>query len=85
MELKHFTLEEMIEIAQALKIPHEHLLEQTLPVRDGFVKKGDKVWWRATLGPEHVISDSSTHWNNIKNYPDCYQLNKPKTKTEYFD
>lgn len=57
--------------------------KDTLPVRDGVVGRGDKVWWRNEYHPEHVYA--AEHWYNIRNYPDAYQLAKPKTRSIYED
>lgn len=50
---------------------------QSLPVRDGKVFKGDRVWWRSVDGPELV--DATADWANILAHPDLYQLERPKT------
>lgn len=57
--------------------------EETLPVRDGVVRKDTKVWWRGNDGPQLITAGDE--WVNIKEYPDAYQLKEPKTKVEYLD
>jgi len=54
-----------------------------LPVRDGAVTETTFVWWRCHDGPERVLAKD--HWENIKGYPDAYQLNEPKTTITYID
>jgi hypothetical protein len=62
------------------------VVAETLPVRDGVVKKGDMVWWRGINGPEHVVAgDAGGHWYNIETYPHAYQITPPRTKVEYLD
>lgn len=58
---------------------------ETLPVRDGRVCKTDMVWWRGEGGPEHVRADSRNHWENIRDFPACYQIEKPNTRLVYED
>ena len=57
--------------------------KERLPVRDGDVFEGEYVWWRSTRGPILVISSSNSHWENIKNYPECYQLKRPRVKQSF--
>ncbi len=76
-----FTQEELLELATVFNLK---LDDEVLPVRDGYVRKGQMVWWRANTGPEHVKSTHDGHWNNIKNYPEFYQLEKPKLKQPNF-
>lgn len=57
--------------------------QEVLPVKDGFVKKGDMVWWRYSYGPENVKAED--HWANIKGYPDAYSIKEPKYKIVYED
>ena len=57
--------------------------KERLPVRDGYVFEGEYVWWRAEEGPELVVSSSLSHWENIKNYPACYQLKRPRVKQSF--
>lgn len=57
--------------------------QEVLPVKDGFVKKGDTIWWRYQYGPENVKADE--HWDNIKGYPDVYSIKEPKYKIVYED
>jgi hypothetical protein len=75
--MPHFTKEELIELATVFNLK---LDDEVLPVRDGYVRKGQMVWWRANTGPEHVKSTGAGHWANIRNYPNAYQLEKPKLK-----
>lgn len=89
MKLEHFTIPQLIEIAKALNLPYDHLTVDTVVIRYGdTVKKGDAVWWRSWDGPKFVnlLDDSNgTHWTNVKNYPELYQLEKPEMKTCYVD
>ena len=55
-----------------------------LKVRDGYVAEGDKVWWRGSTGPEHVRVDYE-HIRNIRDYPNVYQIAKPKIEVTYLD
>lgn len=54
-----------------------------LTVRDGVVSPVSMVWWRCEDGPQKVLAD--THWDNIKQFPDCYQLREPSIKVTYKD
>ena len=47
-------------------------------VRDGIVEYADPVWWRAEDGPVLVAGDQSTHWNNMIEFWDLYQIDEPK-------
>ena len=46
-------------------------------VRDGTVRKGTRVWWRGEGGPECVVAEGE-HWRNLKEYPNCYSIVRPK-------
>jgi len=50
-----------------------------LPIRvgHGYVKKGDRIWWRHRRGPRQVISDSGDTWENIRLFPELYQWVEP--------
>jgi len=78
--MSHFTPEQLKELADifGLTIPADWL-----PVRDGVVKKGEMIWWRAIGGPEQVNSEHD--WTNIRNHPDLYQRAKPRAKVTYED
>lgn len=56
-----------------------------IPVRDGHITEGDKVWWRSINGPEQVNSSGDEHRQNIINYPNAYQISKPQTTVTYSD
>mgnify|MGYP003704730565 CR=1 FL=1 len=73
----HFTDEQLAEIGKHFGLKP---VAERLPVRDGFIHKGDLVWWRAMEGPEHVRSDSYDHWDNIRQHPECYQITRPTLK-----
>jgi len=79
---KHFTDEQIAELEVIFNLRR---VDETLPVRDGSIKKGDMVWWRAARGPEYVKSDNECHWHNIRTYPDVYQINKPRISVSYED
>lgn len=79
--MPHFTKEQLQELATVFGLS---LDSEILPVRDGYVRKGDAVWWRCNTGPEAVASDDHTHWENIKRYPNSYQLREPKVKPSKF-
>lgn len=70
--MAHFNEEQLKELEQVFGLTRA---EETLPIRDGWVKKTDKVWWRCSTGPEMV--EASEHWDNIKSYPRLYQFPKP--------
>jgi len=57
--------------------------QEVLPVKDGFVKKSDMVWWLGEFGPEEVLAEKE--WSNIKGYPDAYSVKEPKYKIVYED
>ena len=52
-----------------------------LEVSDGFVSKKSKCWWKSVDGP-YVVS-CEQDWDNIKQYPHLYSLEKPRFKLEY--
>ena len=56
--------------------------KERLPVRDGYVIEGEYVWWRAERGPELTVATGS-HWENIKNCPEYYQLKRPRIKQSF--
>ena len=56
---------------------------ELLPVRDGYVAKGDRVYWRNFEGPEIVIAKD--HWDNIHGYPDGYSIKRPMVTVSYKD
>lgn len=58
---------------------------ESLPVRDGRVCKTDMVWWRHHRAPEHVRAGSGNHWQNIREFPDCYQIAEPTIRLVYED
>lgn len=58
---------------------------ESLPVRDGRVCKTDMVWWRHMDEPEHVRAGSGNHWDNIREFPDYYQIEKPRMRMTYED
>lgn len=74
-----FTKEELEELAAFFNLK---MAEDRLPVRDGYVTKGQMVWWRCNEGPEHVRA--SHHWDNIQAYPTAYQISEPKVKPSNF-
>ena len=80
MNYTHFTEEQIQELETIFGIKRA---AETVRVRDGRIAKGDMVWWRANIGPEHV--DSSSHWENIERYPDVYQIATPVTRVIYED
>lgn len=57
---------------------------ESLPVRDGRVRKTDMVWWRHDREPMHVKA-CGTHWENIREYPHLYQIEKPCMRMTYED
>jgi hypothetical protein len=72
------TTQQLKQIAETFGLTFVKYPEETLPVRDGIVMKGDKVWWRANRGPELVVAnDHRTTWTNIRNFPELYQIEEP--------
>ena len=49
-------------------------------VRDGWVKKGQIIWWRRREGPEqvHLLTN---HLENAKLFPMLYQIAEPAVRT----
>ena len=80
--MAHFTEEQLQELATIFGLKK---VEDVLPVRDGFVTKKTMVWWRCEEGPILIKTGEPTHWENIKEYPRVYQLNKPKVQIKYED
>lgn len=56
---------------------------EVLPVRDGCVCKESSVWWASEEGPEYVYA--RTDWDNIRNFPQFYSVDKPRYKITYLD
>ena len=80
--MPHFSEEQLSELETIFGLKR---VEETLPVRDGVVSKGSMVWWRCNYGPEHVLASQSCHWENIRKYPQAYQLQKPQVQVIYKD
>lgn len=53
-----------------------------LPIRDGFVRKEDAVWWHGINGPEQIIW-AGDDWENIRRFPEVYSIARPKYKIKY--
>jgi hypothetical protein len=79
--VSHFTEEQLKELETVFGIKRG----KTLPVRDGVVTKESMVWWRCSDGPQHVLAGSETHWENIHDFPNAYQLAEPDVKIQYLD
>lgn len=52
-------------------------------VRDGLINKTDSIWWRNSNGP--IKKTAAEHWDNIKEFPEFYQIAEPKTQLIYID
>ena len=57
--------------------------KEHFPVMDGYVTLDDKVWWRCEDGPQLV--NVCEHIKNLKEFPNVYQLARPKTKIVYLE
>lgn len=55
--------------------------QEVLPVKDGFVKKGDTIWWECEDGPEEVKAEKD--WDNIKEFPQYYSIKEPRYRIVY--
>ena len=75
-----FTPEQITYLQQVFQID---ATQEVLPVKDGFTKKGDTVWWRGECGPQQVLVEKD--WDNIKSYPNVYSVKEPKYKIVYED
>jgi hypothetical protein len=74
-----FSEEQLKELEQIFDLKRK----KTIQVRDGFVELNDTVWWRCKDGPSEVkVSDDI---DNIRRYPQHYQIAQPTTKIEYLD
>ena len=73
--MSHFTEEQLKELETVFGIKRA---QETLPVRDGVVTKDTMVWWRGDRKCEHV--NAGGDWDNIKGYPDAYQLEEPHVR-----
>ena len=80
--MAHFTEEQLQELAAIFGLKKQ---DDVLPVRDGFVTKETMVWWRYEDGPILVKAGEPDHWDNIKNYPNVYQLKQPEVQIKYKD
>lgn len=77
-EMKGLTTRERHAVERAVKRITEATEGQFLPVRHGWVKRGDSIWWRCDLGPELVVADDREGcWDNITRFPNRYQHTKP--------
>ena len=79
---KNFTAEEIAELAAIFGLEAK-APDNILPVRDGVVRRGQPIWWRAEDGPAYVSSDE--HWANIREYPTAYSVAEPRVKVQYLD
>lgn len=79
--IKQFTEEQLAELEQLYGLKRVG----TIKVRDGYIKPGDMVWWRASGGPAYVNSTEGSHGTNIIEFPNFYQIAEPKRKTVYED
>lgn len=70
--MPHFTEEQLQELETLYGLQRK----DTLPIKDGYVSKTSKVWWRGANGPEHVKAEE--HWDNIQKYPQLYSFIRPK-------
>ena len=70
--MSYFTQEQIAELESIFGIKRQ---DETLPVRDGVVSKESIVWWRCDKGPETRIAKQC--WENIREYPEYYQIEKP--------
>ena len=77
--MSNFTKEQLQELEVLYGLKRN---DEVVEVRDGFVSKSDKVWWRSEVGPE-LIQAAATHWSNIVHYPHYYQVKRPIFKAEY--
>ena len=78
--MAQFSNNELQELAEVFGLTFAK--KELLPVRDGYVFEGEYVWWRAEDGPE-LIAATGSHWENIKNYPACYQLKRLRIKQSF--
>lgn len=79
--MPHFTEEQLKELATVFGLTRA----ETLPVRDGVVTKTSEVWLRCVDGPEKFVAGEPITWENIKKYPEYYQLARPRMRVEYLD
>ena len=79
--MAQFSNNELQELAEVFGLTFAK--KEQLPVRDGYVMKGEEVWWRGEKGPKRVLSSAPTHWENIRNYPEYYQLKRPRIKQSF--
>lgn len=71
----HFTEEQLQELETVFGLTRTG---ETLPVKDGVVRKDTLVWWRGNDGPDQVVARKD--WENIRAYPELYSLKRPKIK-----
>lgn len=79
--MPHFTEEQLDELATIFGL----IPAETLPVRDGVVTKTSEVWLRCVHGPEKLVAGDPVNWENIKKYPEYYQLARPMIHVVYLD
>lgn len=66
--------------------PAEQPDKEVRTIRNGHqVDKDTKVWWRAADGPQQVTGNNGTHWENMRQFPEMYQLHEPKWTYSYED
>jgi len=54
-------------------------LVEMLPIKDGFIGYGDKVWLRSEDGPKLIRAiESYGAWENIRTFPNLFSKAEPK-------
>jgi hypothetical protein len=64
--MNYFSEEEIKELETIFGLKRK-IVDERLPVRDGYVTKNLMVWWRNIDGPQLVLAGS--HWGNIESFP----------------
>jgi hypothetical protein len=68
----HAQLKELAEVFNLTFVSSKAMLR----VRDGFVFRDDRIWWRSNTGPQQVLAKDD--WENIQEFPELYSHAEPK-------
>lgn len=60
-----------------------NIIDNLAVIKDGVIKDTELVWWKAADYPEKV--HAATHWQNIKEYPHLYSIERPKFELKYLE
>jgi len=75
---KTFGLERSVSVATKAEESPAIVPAEALPIRDGYVYRGEWIWWRNSQGPKQVqAANGNDNWRNIQLFPEYYQWARP--------